>query len=84
MGCRSDCRCLCPVMAAEDVVSAFFEWIELDGFLTEIFDVIRHERADSTADNDVAVVAHAQIIDGNCQIIQIVVKDSAVSRIAGG
>lgn len=68
-------------MAAEDIISAFLKRIQLDRFLPEVFNVVRHKRADSAADDNIAVVAHTQVIDGDCEIIEVVVKDSAVAGI---
>ena len=74
----------CPVVADKDKITVLFKRIQRKGFLPDPVNVVRHIGAYISPKDDITVVAHAQIINCDGKIIQVFVKDSAVSGIAGG
>lgn len=64
----------CPVVADTDKITVLFKRIQRKGFLPDPVNVVRHIGAYISPKDDITVVAHAQIVDCDGQMIQIFFK----------
>lgn len=70
-----------PVMTDADEISVLFKRIQAQGFLPDQIDVVGHVRTHVSAEDNVAVVAHAQIVDRDSQMVYIFFKNILISPI---
>ena len=70
------------VAAAEYIRRRFLERASPGNHFPEFFQVIIQIRAHVAAEDNIAVIVHPQIIDGNGQVVQILMKGRSIGLLA--